>query len=256
MFGCLKANGLYQKLYLRKQLLVREEITNLAQIFVSHSQKDKELKSFFSEAFATTNVKAIYEEFEQILKGKVTAEQISRDIENSRAIFVVLSQNVQNIPHTRDWVVWEAGVGKNRDIWVFEHYQDVGKISVVTPYLRHYVIFGTSDSWAGYLRKIIKSYDDSNTLGTVLVTGGLGAVVGSALSEDKEAGAVFGGIGGAILGAAIADKSKIRPVGQRIQCANCTSTYSAHLPQGTQKIRCPVCNKFLEIEASFLARTR
>ena len=88
----------------------------MAQIFVSHSQRDEDLKNFFSNAFAPTNVRAIYEEFEKIIRGGVTSEQIARDIENSRAVFVILSQNVQNIPHTRDWVVWEAGVGKNRFI--------------------------------------------------------------------------------------------------------------------------------------------
>lgn len=221
----------------------------MAQIFVSHSQKDKELKSFFSEAFATANVKAIYEEFEKILRGNVTSEQVSRDIENSRAVFVILSQNVQDLPHTRDWVIWETGVGKNRDIWVFEHYQDVGKISVITPYLRHYVIFDTNESWAGYIRTIIESYDDSNTLGTVLMTGGLGAAIGAALLEDnREVGAVLGGIGGAMVGAAISDKSGTRPLGIRIQCAKCVSTYSVHLPVGTKRIRCPVCNENLGIE--------
>ena len=220
---------------------------DLAQIFVSHSQRDRELKGFFSEAFATSNVRAIYEEFERILGKKVTAEQISKDIESSRALFVILSKNVHEIPHTRDWVVWETGVAKNRDIWVFEYYQDVGKISVITPYLRHYVIFGTNESWTAYIRNIIESYDDSNTLGSVLVTGGLGALLGSALFEDEEAGAVVGGIGGAILGATMADKSKIRPTGSRIQCVSCASTYSVHLPQGMKRIRCPVCNETLEI---------
>lgn len=82
----------------------------MAHIFISHSGKDKDLRDFFSNAFAGTKVKAIFEEFEKILIGKVTSEQIARDIENSKAVFVILSQNVQDIPHTRDWVVCETGV--------------------------------------------------------------------------------------------------------------------------------------------------
>lgn len=219
----------------------------MAQIFVSHSQKDEEFKSFFSKVFAGTNVKAIFEEFEKIFKGKITRDDIGRDIEGSRAVFVILSQNVEKIPHTRDWVVCETGIAKNKDVWVFEPYSQYGKISVIVPTLRNYVVFGVSDAWLGYMRRIIESYDDSQTLPTVLVTGGLGALVGSALSEDTEAGAVLGGIGGAILGAMMSDKTKFRPIGIRIECVSCNSIYNVHIPQEMKTIRCPVCNKFLEI---------
>lgn len=97
--------------------------------------------------------------------------------------------------------------------------------------------------------EIIESYDDSQTLPTVLVTGGLGALVGSALSEEEDAGAgaVLGGIGGAILGAMMSDKSKGRPIGLPIECVSCNSIYNVHITQGMKTIRCPICNKFLEI---------
>lgn len=85
----------------------------MAQIFISHSQRDEDLRNFFSNAFAGTKVKAIFEEFEKILRGRVTSEHVAKDIEDSKAIFVVLSQKVQDIPHTRDWVIWETGVAKS-----------------------------------------------------------------------------------------------------------------------------------------------
>lgn len=192
-------------------------------------------------------MKAVFEEFEKIFKGKITRDQIGKDIENSRAVFVILSQNVEKIRHTRDWVVCETGVAKNKDIWVFEPYSQYGKISVIVPFLRNYVVFGVNNSWLGYIRRIIESYDDSQTLPTVLATGGLGALVGSALSEDTEAGAVLGGIGGAILGAMMSDKSKGRPIGLPIECVSCNSIYSVHTPQGMKAIRCPVCNKSIAI---------
>ena len=40
----------------------------MAQIFVSHSAKDKELVSFLSSAFAPTQVRVVFEEFEAILR--------------------------------------------------------------------------------------------------------------------------------------------------------------------------------------------
>lgn len=213
----------------------------MAQIFISHSSKDADFRNFFSNAFAGANVRAIYEEFEKIYTKKITSEQISKDIENSKAIFVILSQNVQDLPHTRDWVAWETGVAKNKDIWIFEPKSQFGNIYVVTPYLRHYVIFDTSEPFFIYLRKIIDSYDDSNVLPTVLATGGIGAALAE---KDKMGGAAIG----ALAGLMIADNSKNRPVGTRIICSNCNSTYNVHYPKAMKIFRCPVCNQFLEIE--------
>lgn len=210
----------------------------MAQIFVSHSKRDKDLVDFFSNAFAGTKVKAIFEEFETILTGEITPYKVKQDIEYSNAVFVVLSQNVHDIPHTRDWVVWETGVAKNKDIWVFEPYSQYGSISVVTPYLRHYVIFCEAEDWLGYIRRIIESYDDSHVLPTLLLTTGIGALLG------KGEGAAVG----ALTGFAISDKSKVRPAGIVIRCFSCSSSYNVHVPQGTNIFRCPVCNNFLKIE--------
>lgn len=218
----------------------------MAQIFISHSQEDKDLRSFFADVFAGTHVKAVFEEFEKIVKGTVTKDDVGRDIENSRAVFVILSQNVERITHTRDWVVCETGVAKNKDVWVFEPYSQSGKISVITPFLRDYVVYDINDDWSGYIRRIVESYDDSQTLPTALVGGGLGALVGSELADDREEGAFWGLIGGAIVGAVISDKSKGRPIGLRIECENCHSVYNIHVPQGIKMIRCPVCNRSLE----------
>lgn len=213
----------------------------MAQIFISHSKKDKDLRDFFSNAFAGTKVKAIFEEFEKIFISKVTSEQIAKDIEKSKAVFVILSQNVQDIPNTRDWVVWETGVAKSRDIWVFEPYPQFGRISIVTPYLRHYVIFDTSDAWLGYIRRIIESYDDSHVLPTLLVTGGIGALLAE---KDKIGGAALG----TLAGIAISDKSKERPTGIGVICSDCSSSYNIHIPQEMNIFRCPVCNMHLKIE--------
>ncbi|MBT9143897.1 MAG: hypothetical protein DDT29_02311 [Dehalococcoidia bacterium] len=213
----------------------------MAQIFVSHSGEDVDLKNFFSNAFAGTKVKGIFEEFEKIPTGRVTSEQIVKDIGNSKAVFVILGPNVQDIPYTRDWVVWETGVAKNKDIWVFEPYSQFGRISVVTPYLKHYVIFDTNDAWLGYIRGIIESYDDSHVLPTLLVTGGIGALLAE---KDKIGGAALGTLAGLV----ISDKLKERPTGIGVVCSNCSSSYNIHIPQGVNTFRCPVCNKHLKIE--------
>ncbi len=212
---------------------------HMAQIFVSHSGRDGDLRSFFSEAFAGTKVKAVFEEFEKLIRGTVTSQQITKDIEASKAVFTVLSENVENIPHTRDWVVWEVGVAKNKDIWVFEPYSHFGRVSVVTPHLKHYVLFDLSDAWRDYIRRIVESYDDSHVLPAMLVAGGLGAL---AIQKRLEGAAL-----GAMAGIMMSDKSRIRPQGTGVMCVECSSTYDCHLPKGMNTFRCPVCNTVLEI---------
>jgi hypothetical protein len=129
----------------------------MAQIFVSHSAKDVALKNFINQAFATTKVEAKYEEIEAILEGSRTAAQIAADIGRSNAVFVLLSENVERLKHTQNWVTWESGVAAaaNKEIWVFEAFEDRAKLSVVIPHLHHHVSFQCSDPWLVYMRAIV-----------------------------------------------------------------------------------------------------
>ena len=81
----------------------------MSQIFISHSQKDQDLISLFSRAFGGTPVTAYLMEFEKIMQGgAINEKDIRIKIMNSVALFVLLSKNVNDIPHTRDWVVAES----------------------------------------------------------------------------------------------------------------------------------------------------
>ena len=82
----------------------------MAQIFVSHSAKDKELVAFVSQAFASIQVRAVFEEFEAILKGAANAGRIASDIRQSNGVFVLLGKHAEELRHSRDWVAWESGV--------------------------------------------------------------------------------------------------------------------------------------------------
>jgi hypothetical protein len=220
----------------------------MAQVFVSHSKLDSDLVNFFNNAFFNTGVMPVFEEFEAILGGTVTPSKVIGDIKSSNAVFVVLSRNVHGIPHTRDWVVWETGVANNRDIWVFEPYSQLGSISIVIPYLRHYVIYDTVSEHLAYIKKIIESYDDSHLLPTMIKWGSAGAGLGAALHErDRAKGATVGGLGAAFLGGLVAKKAKSeeRPTGIDVMCIDCNSSFSLHIPEGMNSFRCPVCNVFL-----------
>lgn len=213
----------------------------MSQIFVSHSSKDTELVSFLSKVFAATQVKAVFEEFEAILKGPANAHRIVNDIRQSDAVFVLLGKNVEALKHTRDWVGWESGVAAvtaletNKDVWVLESVAEMDGLSIVIPHLRHYVCFDpSSESWQGYLMQVVASYDASHFLKAV--SGG--AAAGAALGKGP--GALWGA-GAGLLVAAMT--STARPAGLLIHCPQCQSSYSAHLT--VPRMRCPVCNSRL-----------
>jgi hypothetical protein len=208
----------------------------MAQIFISHSARDTELVHFFQGIGARSKVRLVFEEIEKLVTGSVNAAKIRADIEASNAVFLLLSKHVQSIPHTRDWIVWESGVGHNKDIWVFETYSNRGQISVTTPFLRHYVLFEPSNLHFPYLNQIVASYDDSGVLPAMIVTGAIGAVLG------EGAGALVGAFSGALA----ANPAKSRPPGIQISCAHCSSTYALHLPQTVTVFRCPACNISLQ----------
>jgi len=217
----------------------------MAQIFVSHSQQDRELRQLFSDAFAGTNVRGIFEEFEKIERGTATRDQIIQDVQQSNAVFIVLGRNVHDIQHTRDWVCGESGCGINKDIWVFEPRSQIGSISVIILDVRHYVVLEERSEDLAYLRSIIRSYDDSNVLLGTLAGAALGVAAGRILAKDKETGQLAGGLLGGLGGYFLTDKSKQRPQGVQTRCPKCASVYNVHTAESTY--RCPVCNERLEL---------
>jgi hypothetical protein len=205
----------------------------MAQIFGSHSKLDRDIIHFFLEAFAGTNVKPVFEEFEAEPPSGTNAEKIKRDVDLSNALFVILSKNVDQLKHTRDWINWECGVARNKPIWVFEPASSVGTVSVVVPSFAHHVVFEISEEWRKYIRAIIDSLDDSHVVKTLSATTAAGAL----LSNDRGAGAIVGfglGMAGLIL------HEKLRPqLGLQIQCWECHSVYRVH---HRGRSRCAVCN--------------
>lgn len=67
----------------------------MAQIFISHSKRDEDIKNLFLRAFRGTGVTDVYREYENAPPSGVKAEDIARDIEFSSAVFVLLSETVR-----------------------------------------------------------------------------------------------------------------------------------------------------------------
>jgi hypothetical protein len=213
----------------------------MAQIFISHSAKDTRLKTFINQSFATTKVEAKYEEIEAILDGRRSAAQIGADIARSNAVFVLLGENVERIKHTQNWVTWESGVGAaaNKEIWIFEAFEDRAKLNVAIPHLHHHVCFEYTDPWLAYVRAIVSAYDDSHVLPAISV-----GLAGGVATENPAAGFLIGGIAWLLL----AGNKHPHVQGCPIRCLSCNSVYRIHREPAWNVMRCPVCNSQLQLQ--------
>lgn len=206
----------------------------MAKIFISHSKQDKGIKSFFLEAFAGTYVKPHLEELEKPVPTGVTAAKIEKDIFQSNALFVLLSANVTQLKHTRDWITWECGRAANKHVWVFEPVETVGNVDVVIPKIDHYVVYEQTEVWREEIRSLIDTVDDSHILPLVATGASTGAIISQ---KDRGTGAFVGALAG--LAAAMLKDAATPPKGIMISCAQCGSVYKVY---SFGDLRCPVCN--------------
>ncbi|MEM3564635.1 MAG: hypothetical protein QXR19_15490 [Candidatus Jordarchaeaceae archaeon] len=209
----------------------------MSEIFVSHGAKDVKIRRFFSDIFSITNVRGVFKEIEGFRTPQAWIE-IQNDIQLSRAIFVLLGPHVQEIKHTRDWVVWESAIGSpmRKEIWVFEPYEHLGKIDVIIPHVDHYMIFQQTKEYQDYIKQIIEAYDTSQVLPATLI----GGITGGLLLGP------LGALSGAIAGGIIADPLRNKPPGLPFKCEKCFVEYRIH--SRSEHIRCPTCNTWYRID--------
>ncbi len=210
----------------------------MSEIFVAHSRNDKEALAFITTAAARTSVKLTLMEFEGDPGNPRTTEEVENKIDGSSALFMLLGSHVQDIPHTRDWVVWESGRANGKDIWVFES-AGAEETNIVVPNFKHYVLYHDTEEWTAYVSDIVNSYRFLD----VLEASALGAVVGAVAGP---AGAILGGATAGALSKAM----RTRPLGYEYTCSSCGHTASVHYPHGRTSFRCVVCNCTLSLASN------
>jgi hypothetical protein len=220
----------------------------MAQIFISHSKEDRNIKSFFEGIFAVTKVRAVFVEYESYQPPP--GPYIQRQINESKAMFLLLGQNVERLSHTKVWIGSETGIAQqaNKAIWVFEPFGEWRNVPI--PYVLHYVPYIESDQAFQYIKDIVNSYDDSAAIEAVIRGAGLGAGAGATLVEEakRSRAAIIGAVMGAVFESWRTDPSRTRPVGIPVTCANpsCRSTYRVH---GSPEVfPCPVCRERLQVD--------
>jgi len=131
----------------------------MAEIFVSHSQRDEDVRRFFANVFAGEYVAGTFVEFEKYQAPPW--QYIEKTVNAARVVFVLLGPHVQELSYTRDWITWETGVASQaaRDIWVFEPFNQWCNIAI--SHVSHYVVYQQIPDATTYIKLIVKSYDDT-----------------------------------------------------------------------------------------------
>jgi hypothetical protein len=113
--------------------------TREPQIFVSHSQYDKDIRKDFSEIFATAGIKAKYMEFEKLMPP--AWKEIKQQLKQSEAVFLLLGPNIRRSSYTENWVAFEVGLACafDKEVWVFEPINS--NINFPVPYVTDYVLY-------------------------------------------------------------------------------------------------------------------
>jgi len=139
-------------------------------VFISHSKHDPNL-SLFKEIFAMLPTESKWMELENV--EPPPALSIRREINESDAVFVLLSENLVDLQHTSNWVSFEVGLASNRtppehaamsasgrsglDIWVFEPLEKTVRFPV--PYLTHYMRYPLDQGAVKWLRDVLRDSD-------------------------------------------------------------------------------------------------
>lgn len=126
------------------------------QVFISHSKDDPNL-NFFYKIFAGLNTKGVWMEFEHM--SSPPCNQIKKNINQSDAIFVLLSEQLLEKQHTTNWVAFEIGLACNSafrrvDVYVFEPMSM--KFDFPVPFCNYYMPYEGRSEEIIFLKELIQ----------------------------------------------------------------------------------------------------
>lgn len=206
----------------------------MANIFISHSKRDNAAVEAFCNVFARTRHRAFLAEFEAYAVPPWA--QIRNWVQQSSALFVLLSPYLQTTPYTQNWVSYEVGLAcaLNKPVWVYEHWNE--PVAFPVPYLTDYVIYNpASQEDLNAIRQLVGVYD----LGPTLAVAALGALLGAVLSGGLGAGV------GAILGGAVGQR---KPPGTAVRCPNTLCGIRFRIYNRVEDLRCPACRGVMHVD--------
>ena len=210
----------------------------MRQILILDSLADQRFKPFFEKVFFTVGVGTLWKNYEDVRSGKTPIEELKKEILASHAVFLILNSDVPILSKTQDWFFGESGFAGGKDVWVFEHCEDLRRISIHLPAVKNYVAFYITNAWTDYVVKIAENLADSKAAAPPLTDAQLEPLT------PLEVGSFFDDM----TGMALFDYSTSRPMWFKTTCPYCTAPYQVHQPFDMKVFRCPVCNYFQGIK--------
>ena len=131
-------------------------MADYGKVFISHSKRDPNL-GFFQSLFAMLRIESTWIELEDVVPPP--SVYIREQVNQSDAVFVLLSQPLTELPHTNNWVAFEVGLAANcgaqgLDVWVFEPLDE--HIDFAVPYFTHYMRYHTERNALTWLRDMLR----------------------------------------------------------------------------------------------------
>ena len=136
-------------------------------VFISHSKNDPNL-DFFHKIFSGLQTRSVWMEFENI--NPPPSFFVRDNVNNSDAIFVLLSKYLIDQQHTNNWVSFEVGLAVNckktnissehghnepgLDVWVFEPLDE--DINFAVPYCTYYMRYEPTLERLKWLRDMLR----------------------------------------------------------------------------------------------------
>ena len=117
-------------------------------IFISHSSKDEEIINLIEVNFENNRIDKVPYFARRYIAGKNPADKVIEAMKDSVALFVITTNNVINDLDTLNWVLFEIGLAKGRELHVYGWKAvDVEEVRVPEPikYITDYVTFNPYD---------------------------------------------------------------------------------------------------------------
>lgn len=212
----------------------------MAIIFISHSKRDEQLVQNIQIVLLNVGHTPIIEEFiPESMKELIPYEEIRKNIQQSDALFLFLTDEIVRTEYTKNWVIYEDGLASDRHIPVFVFERKGFPIHYPIPYVTDYMAFDPYT--VEDILNVQKLAKDIGKIPADWITAGFGGLIGAIFGP---LGIAVGAIGGWLLG----PKGKPPIPGIRIKCphSSCRTEYSYWSPNITS-FNCPICRQPIDL---------
>ena len=207
-------------------------------IFISHSKRDEQLVQNIQTILINVGHTPIIEEFiPESMKEPIPNEEIRKNVQQSDAVFLFLTDEIVRTKYTENWVIYEVGLASDRQIPVFVFERKGFPIHYPIPYITDYMVFDPySIKDALNIQTLAK---DMGKLPADWITAGFGALIGSIFGP---LGIAIGAVGGWLLG-----PKGGPPIPEiRIACPHCRTEYNYWSPN-IISFSCPICRQPIKL---------